>query len=52
MEKGKNNKNVVEFITNTFGHGSDLLNYNYGKNKIEKSKKNKENFGNAKKIKF
>jgi len=50
MEIGKNNNNMVKFIFDTFRHRSSLFDDDYGKNKIEKRTKNKENFSSSEKI--
>jgi hypothetical protein len=42
MNIGKNNENGIEFIDNTFRHGSNLLDNDEGKNKINDREKNKK----------
>jgi hypothetical protein len=50
VNERKSDKNDIKFISNAFRHGGDLFDNDKGKYEVDNRQRNKENFGNTKKI--
>jgi len=50
VNKRKGDKNEIEFISNTFGHGGNLFDNNKSKNNIKNGENDKKNLGDTKEV--